>query len=180
MKDIAKGCGMVPSNIYNHFKNKEQILYTILRDDINSLISAIQFLEDEEIMHPVEQLRTFVHIHTRDALSTTGPHPIYFETEWRHLSHRHQQVIIKSRDIYNRILRKIIMRGVNAGVFRKVNEKLFNYVISSTIIGARMWYKPQGELSLNEISDAFFEIFLNGLSCHVDNLKETKYKQSDI
>ena len=80
-----------------------------------------------------------------------------------HLSSSHRKKIVRLRDCYDRILRKIIRRGVNAGFFADVNEKLVNYAISSVIVRARLWYSPKGELSISQISNGLFELLFNAI-----------------
>lgn len=164
IRNIADACGCVQGNIYNYFTSKEEILYKILRDEMESLISTLEPLEHDESTSPVEQLRIFIRSHVYHTLGPVKGQLLLFEMEWRHLSPYRQKQIIALRDIYDRILRKIILRGIDAGLFGRVNEKLFNYAIASVIVQARTtWYSPEGELSLSELSEAIFRLFLNGL-----------------
>lgn len=162
-RDIARACGCTQGNIYNHFHSKEDILYQALLEEMIELVDAIQPLENDYNSSPVEQLRTFIEINVEHMLAVPKGELVHFEEEMSRLSPSHRAEIIQLRDTCDRILRKIIRRGVDAGVFGEVNEKLFNYAISSTIVRARLWYSPEGELSLSQISNGIFELFLNGL-----------------
>lgn len=163
VKDIATACGCTQSNIYNHFNSKEEVLYMVLLGEMGRLIGMIQPLENDYNTSPVEQLRIFIERHVEHTLGPPKGELLHFEIEMRHLSPLHQVDIIQLRDAYDRILRKIIRRGVDAGLFAKVDEKLVNYVIASTIVRARVWYSIEGELSLTELSNGMFGLFLNGL-----------------
>ena len=163
VRDIATASGCTPGNIYNHFRDKEDILYKVLLSEMTKLIDAIQPLENDYNTTPIEQLRTFIDIHVQQTLAVPKGELLHFEMETQHLSPSHRAEIVQLRDSYDRILRKIIRRGVDAGVFAEVNEKLVNYAISSTIVRARLWYSPEGELSPSQVSNGIFELFLNGL-----------------
>ena len=163
IKNIAVACRCAQGNIYNHFRSKEDILYEILLSDMEYLISTIQPLEDDRDTSPIEQLRVFIDKHLEFILTPAGKGLLYFEAEVEHLSHPHKREIIKWRDAYDRILRKIIRRGIDAGLFREVSEKLVDFAISSLIVRARLWYSPEGELSFSELSRAISDLFLNGL-----------------
>jgi len=163
IRDIAKACGCTQGNIYNYFHSKEGILYEALLDEMNGLIDVIQPLENDHNTNPAEQLRVFIERHVAHTLAPPRGELLHFEMEMRHLSPAHQVEIIQLRDAYDRVLRKIIRRGVDAGLFAKVNEKLVNYAIVAMIVRARLWYSPKGELSLSELSNAIFRLFLNGL-----------------
>jgi AcrR family transcriptional regulator len=163
VREIATACGCTQGNIYNHFSSKEGILYKVLLSEMTELIDAIQSLENDYNTSPVEQLRVFIERHVEHALAPARGELLLFEMEMGHLCPSHRVEIIQWRDSYDRILRKIVRRGVDAGVFAEVNEKLVNYAISSTILRARLWYSPKGELSLSQLSNAIFELFLMGL-----------------
>jgi len=163
VRDIARASGCTQGNIYNHFRNKEHILYKVLFGDVTKLIDAIRPLENDYNTSPVEQLRTFIHIHVEQTLVIPKGQLLHFEMEMPRLSPSHRAEIIQLRDHYDRILRKIIHCGVDAGVFAEVNEKLVNYAISSVIVRARLWYSLEGELSPSQVANGIFELFFNAL-----------------
>ena len=164
VRDIATASGCTQGNIYNHFRSKEDILYKALLSEMTKLIDAIQPLENDYDTSPVEQLRTFIETHVQQTLTVPRGELLHFEMEMGYLSPYHRAEIIQLRDSYDRILRKIIRRGVDAGVFTEVNEKLVGYAISSTIVRARLWYSPKGELSPSQISNGIFKLFFDSLS----------------
>jgi AcrR family transcriptional regulator len=163
IRDIAAASDCTQGNIYNYFGSKEDILYRAILSETTALIDAIQPLENDYNTSPVEQLRVFIERHVEHALGPPKGELLHFEMEMAYLSPSYRAEIVRWRDSYDRILRKIIRRGVDAGVFAEVNEKLVNYAISSIILRARLWYSPEGELSLSELSKGIFELFLNGI-----------------
>ncbi len=145
------------------------MLYEVLSVEIKELVALIEPLENDETTSPVEQLRLLILRHVKHALGHVKTELPHFEMEMRHLSRPHQRKLIEYRDVYDRILRGIIRRGVEAGVFSQVNEKLVNYAIAAVVIRARVWYSPKGELSISELSDAIFRLFLDGLKPRKNN-----------
>ena len=163
VRDISQACGCTVGNIYNYFTCKEEILYETLLVEMKELIALVEPLEDDEVTSPVEQLRLLVERHVHQALSQAKTELPHFEMEMRYLTRSHQRKLVEYRDVYDRILRKIIRRGIQKGVFAEVSEKIAGYAIASTILRARVWYSPKGELSMNELSEVIFRLFLNGL-----------------
>lgn len=163
IRDIANACGCTPGNIYNHFDSKEGILYIVIRDEMMRLISMIQPLENDNSTSPVEQLKTFVERHVQHTLAPPKGEMLHFDIEMTHLSPSHQAEIIELRDSYDRVLRKILQRGINAGIFADVDVHIFNCAIASIIVRARVWYSLEGRLSLPELSEAISKAFLDGL-----------------
>jgi len=163
IKDIARVCGCEPSNIYNYFVSKESLLYEILREEMEWLVSSIKDLEADETTSPVEALRLLVNNHVKLTLSYRRLSRLLFDEELRSLLPAHRKEIIAYRDHYDRILRKIIRRGINAGDFAEIDEKLIGYSIASMIVRTRVWFRPRGRLSTEEIADIIFKFALNGL-----------------
>ena len=174
IRDIATACGCTQGNIYNYFPSKEDILYRALLSEMTALISAIQPLEDDYNTSPFEQLRVFIERHVEYALAPAEGEMLHFEMEMKRLSPPHRAEIIRWRDSYDRILRKIIRRGIDAGIFAEVNEKLANYAISSMIVRAKLWYSPRGELSLSQLSKAIFELFYNAIKSRTETQMEAR------
>lgn len=174
MRDMAAACGCTQGNIYNHFRSKEEILYVVILKEMKRLIDMIQPLENDYNTSPVEQLRVFIERHVEHTLAPPKGEMLHFDIEMRHLSPPRQAEIIQLRDTYDRILRKIIRRGVDASLFDKVDEKLFNCAIASMIVRARVWYSLGGRLSLPELSNGILKLFLNGLRSREKTLQEVK------
>ena len=174
MRDMAAACGCTQGNIYNHFRSKEEILYVVILKEMKRLIDMIQPLENDYNTSPVEQLRVFIERHVEHTLAPPKGEMLHFDIEMRYLSPPRQAEIIQLRDTYDRILIKIIRRGVDAGLFDKVDEKLFNCAIASMIVRARVWYSLGGRLSLPELSNGILKLFLNGLRSREKTLQEVE------
>jgi AcrR family transcriptional regulator len=163
IKDIAKACGCEPSNIYNYFVSKESLLYEILREEMDRLLSSMKDLEEDDAASPVEALRLLIYNHVELTLSYRRLSKLLFDEEMRSLLPAHRKEIIAYRDHYDRILRKIIRRGIKTGDFDEVDEKLMGYSIASMVVRTRVWFRPRGRLSIKEIADIIFIFALNGL-----------------
>lgn len=163
IKDIAVAYGCEPANIYNYFASKEEILYEVLYEETLSLVSKIRFLLDDYTTDPVEQIRTIFKVHGEVALGDMKPGKLMYDTELRKLTKEHQNKIIELRDQYDDILRSIIRRGIDLGVFKPVNVQIAAYAIASTLMRLRVWYHPKGALRKNEIITILSEYALRAL-----------------
>ena len=163
VKDIASACGCQAGNVYNYFPSKEAILYTMLREEMEHVISSIKYLEDEYDMTPIEQLRILISKHINLTLGYRRAEKILFDLELRSLTLAHQKKIIKYRDEYERIMCKILRRGIESGYFAEIDEKIICYSIASMIVRSRIWFRPKGRLTPAEISDIISDFVLDGL-----------------
>ncbi len=164
MRDIAKACKCKPPNIYNFFPNKEAILYEILRSQLESLISSVNYLENDETAPPVEQLRLFISGHAEYLFRVIRTSKLVFDVELDSLSPGNRKRIVKMRDEYEHILKRIIRRGIESGDFAAIDEKLVAYSIISMIMRSIIWFSPEGRLTVPQLIDFLVDFSLYGLS----------------
>jgi AcrR family transcriptional regulator len=164
MRDIAKYYGCKPANIYNFFKNKEEILFEFLYTQNKRLIEMVKHFEDDRTTNACDQLREFISLHLKHSLSYQKTSRSLFDSGLDRLSLANRKKVIAFRDIYDRILTGIIQRGIETKEFGEINAKLAARNIASMIVRTIIWYSPNGSLSIKDIADFIFNFSLNGLS----------------
>jgi AcrR family transcriptional regulator len=173
VKDIASAFGCEPANIYNYFESKEAILFEVLYEETAVILEKIRFLKDDHEIHPVEQVKTLLRIHGEVALGETKPGRLMYDTELMKLKKSQKNQIIELRDEYDAILRAIIRKGMDMGVFKKADVNLTAYAISSMIMRLRIWYNPKGRFSKDELLTGLVNFALRALGCEEKYLTQT-------
>ncbi len=163
MKDIAKACGFQPANIYNFFANKEDILYQILLDEMNQILDAIKHLEHDSGEDAAVQLRQLIEGHLVQTLGAKRSSMLLFDMALGNLSLNNRRKIIALRDKYDTIAGKVIERGIEQKIFKKVDVKLTVFCIASMIARSRIWFSPKGRSTIQEVVDFIYNFSLNGL-----------------
>ncbi len=163
MRDLADAYGCRPANLYNYFETKESILFAVLLEEMEQIIQPISHLEQEEDGDPVHQLRFVISNHLKVTLSYRRSAKTLFDVALDHLAPMNRKVIISMRDMYDRIIRKIIRRGQEEGVFMPCNEKVVGFMISSMITRSRIWFQPKKGLTVKELEDFIFLFTLRGI-----------------
>ena len=171
MRDIAAAYGCKPANIYNFFSNKEEILFEVLREEMEQIIAPIKHLEEDDGTTPEEQLRLLIESHLKLTLSYRRSAKLLFDVALDNLSRANRKKIVDLRDTYDRIIRKILRRGMDTGCFRNIDEKIAGFMLASMITRTRIWYHPKKGVSVEELADFIFEFALNGL--RIEKLKVT-------
>ena len=167
MKDIAGACGFRPANIYNFFKNKEEILFEILFDEMNDIIKAFKEIERSENRDPIKKLAGLIGAHTRLTLSSRRTSVLLFDVGLGSLSMENREKIVSLRDEYDRIMAAAIQEGIDAGIFIPTDVKMALFCIASMITRTRIWFSDKGRLSLDEVTDYIIRFALNGLRGNV-------------
>ncbi|MCF8145950.1 MAG: TetR/AcrR family transcriptional regulator [Deltaproteobacteria bacterium] len=163
MRDIASAYGCRPANIYNFFTNKEEILYQVLREEMEKIVDPIRHLEDDTKTPPLEQLREIIHVHLKITLSYRRSAGLLFDATLDKLSPPRRKVIVEYRDLYDRVLRKVLQRGIDGGYFHETDVKLVDFMIASMITRSRVWFHPKKGASVDQLADFIFQFTCNGL-----------------
>lgn len=163
MRSLAEAFGCKPANIYNYFSSKEDLLFEVLREEMDDILLPVAHLAVEEITDPLEQLLFFIKNHTRVTLGHRRSANMAFDTDLGHLPPAKRKVIIKMRRQYDEIAGRIIWAGIDQGLLRDINVKLAAYNIASIISRSRVWYSPRGKLTPDQLSEVFFDLVVNGL-----------------
>lgn len=163
MRDIGLSYGCKPANIYNFFSDKEEILYEVLREEMEQIIRPIKHLEDDDHTPPTDQLRHLIECHLKVTLSYRRSSRLLFDVALNNLSTEHRRKIIEYRDAYDRIIRRVIRRGIEIGEFSEVDVKLAGFMIASMITRTRIWFHPKKGASVGELVDFIFKFALDGL-----------------
>jgi AcrR family transcriptional regulator len=164
MRDIAQAYGCKPANIYNFFSQKEDLLYEVLLEEMEQIITPITHLEKDDQTHPVDQLRSVIESHLRITLSYRRSAKLLFDVGLDQLPRQRRQTIVAMRDRYDQIIRNIIQRGMDLGLFPEVNEKLAGFMIASMITRSRLWYHPNKGVSISDLVEFIVNFSLYGLA----------------
>lgn len=132
VSDLAKKAGLGEATIYNHFKNKEEILFSIVIQNIQDLMASnAEHLTG--IKNPEEKLRKFIwqylwwsqrHRHfVKVYLLEIQSNPRYYHSEAYTLTNNVAKIPLV-----------ILEEGKSAGMFRKeVNPRLFRSLVLGSI-----------------------------------------------
>jgi len=163
MREIAVAYGCRPANLYNFFSDKEEILFEVLREEMEQIVNPIKHLEGDDRTSPIEQLRFIIESHLKVTLSYRRSAKLLFDVALDSLSPDKRRKIVGFRDTYDRIIRKVIHRGMDTGYFPKVDVRLAGFMIASMITRTRIWFHPKKGVSVSELADFISKFALNGL-----------------
>jgi AcrR family transcriptional regulator len=169
MIDIAKACNCQPANIYNYFKNKEDILYKVIHDVTTQMLAQIKPLGEDNITCPVDLLKALIKAHFGFLVNMKKSIVSITDTGLKDLTPEHREEIIKLRKSYDEILLKILRRGREGGYFADLDDNIVSYLIPSIIIRSNIWFSPKGRLTANQISEIMFQFVYQGIKTRSQN-----------
>ncbi|MBV9529232.1 TetR/AcrR family transcriptional regulator [Sphingomonas sp.] len=151
MQEIADAVGLTRPALYYHFRNKEEILESLVEEITLKSIRKTLLIDAAHSTDPGEKLRTIVTAYALWILR----HPQHFAV----LSRDEQDLPQRARDIQRQGRREllqafshVIRAGIDAGRFRVVDPTVTTLSIFGMCNWTIQWFKPEGRLSEEQVA----------------------------
>ena len=163
MQDLAERVGLKQkSSLYNHIDSKEEALQEICFENAKKFTDGITTIKST-VTEPVEQIRALIDLHiqiaTNDITSVT-----VFNDEWRHLTEPELSEFLALRKDYEERFKEIINKGIQSGVFKKLNPAIALHTILSALKWIHYWYKPERDSDIETVRENIMLLLISGLS----------------
>jgi AcrR family transcriptional regulator len=162
VESVARELGVPKGSLFYHIGTKEDVFFRVQQQGMQEFTDSLRAIAEREA--PAEErLREAI----RDSIRRVDPSsgPLFFmRRDNRYLSTEHRHELQGVRDDYQRLFTKIILDGVDAGVF--MPQKQLGVVVFGILrmIGNVVdWYRPGGPLSLEEIANVYWEFICRAL-----------------
>ena len=164
VRDIADSAGILSGSLYHHFDSKESMVDEILQNFLGSLFG--QYTEIvQRGLPPLETLRliiqtSFEAIHSqRDAVAI-------YQAEARRLAEQPNFAYIRTRlEEFRELWFGVLEAGVADGSFRDdLDVELAYRFLRDTVWVGVGWYRPEGSLTIEAISDQYISIVVDGMA----------------
>lgn len=157
-RDLATAVGILSGSIFHHFKNKEAILYEVMRQTIllnterlnYALINADR--PDQRLLELLKQELQFINGDTGEAMAV-----LVFE--WRSLSVEKQKDVLQLRDIYEKIWLDVIQENVDAGLIQ-TDAFIFRRFLTGTVSWTVNWYKQDKSMNIDMLAQQILNTFI--------------------
>ena len=161
MRDLAQVLGIEAASLYSHIKSKEEILRRICFRMADAFFLAQKESENFSLQ-PDVQLQNAITAHLLIIARNRDDAAVFFH-EWRHLSEPFLSEFLVMRSDYEQKFISILEQGIQLKTFRVVDAKLTAMTILSAMNWIHRWYKPDGKLTIAQISEQLAEIMIKGL-----------------
>ncbi|MGA9192955.1 MAG: TetR/AcrR family transcriptional regulator [Anaerolineales bacterium] len=162
MQDIADAVGLQKSSLYHHVNSKQEILLALLDHALDLLISDIH-----DVLSSTEPADEKLHAAMRayiGRLTAEADLAAVLLLEYRSLEPDLRAKHIRRRDKLESAWRGIIIEGMEAGLFRPVDPAVAGFALLGVQNWMITWFKSNGRLTGDKLADAFFDLYLRGLS----------------
>jgi AcrR family transcriptional regulator len=162
IRDIGAKAGLNSSIIYHHFKNKEDILFEIIRNASQDLIQMLLEIE-RKFSDPVECLQemlkeNMIHFNLKRRKEVKIMVSEYYCLRGK----RYEMIQKMQREILNNYLNKI-REMFEKGLMNNIDMIVSNLCILSIVTGLPRWFKKGGRLSAEEVVQNIIKFISNAI-----------------
>ena len=168
MRQLAGEVGVQPAAFYRYFATKEDLLFTLMREHMQALLSSWEAARPGS-GDPVGQLAAFVDNHIR--FHVARRHSTHVSNmELRSLSPQRLTAILRLRGHYEKELRQILRDGAEAGRFTIDDVTLTAMAIIQMITGVIVWFRPpendHERLSVEQVARTYHAMTMRLVGAH--------------
>ncbi|WP_106498575.1 TetR/AcrR family transcriptional regulator [Lentibacillus sp. Marseille-P4043] len=164
IQDIVNVLGVTKGTFYYYFSSKEQLLMEIHHAYITNLLDRQNRIIDNDYTTPTEKLTDIIRLLIMD-VAENGPSARVYFREIRHLTKENIENIKQKREQFRLNVENVVQEGINQGLFK---ENLRVDIITFGILGVTNWsynwFKPDGEVSPEELVDIYADMILAGIT----------------
>ena len=162
LEEVARMARVTKATLYNYFENKDQVYLEVLRREIDDVIKQVSLSVEQEVS-PVDKLRAFVQAkfrYMKDAinilnLDREGIDKLLPKTAAIHDS-------LFKREV--EIIRCILDRGVNEGVFRIKDVFLTAQAIGHALKGFELnWLVQESNKQIEDYLYPLTDVVFKGI-----------------
>lgn len=164
IRDIAKVLDIQGASLYAHVASKEDLLWSIVDRAAKAFEeTAARAIDETPDNDPTERLAALVEAHV-EVVTADPERSSVFISEWRHLSETRRAALTIRRDAYEARFRDAIDRGIESGSFQALDPAVATTFILTALNGIPTWYRQDGRLSADRVSDQYVELALHAIS----------------
>ena len=158
VRELATAVNMQSGSLFFHFKNKEEILLSILE---SGLLRAVAILDRHlaQARTPREKLSAILHGHLRAVLVEERDGFTVVLRDWRGLSLKSRKRIVCLRDEYEKHIANALDELARSKLI-PADTRLFRLFLLGALNWTVQWYRPDGDLTIDEMADGFLELIL--------------------
>lgn len=158
MRELAKELNLQGGSLYAHIASKEELLLEVVRLAAKRFLAVLDSLQGD----PVAKMKDLVRGHLQ-VIAQELPRATVFFHEWKHLSPPLLEEAKALRHRYKEGVQRVIQEGVEQGVFHVPSVRLATLFVLSALNWTYQWYRPEGPLSLDQLSEAYATLILRAL-----------------
>ncbi len=162
MDDIAAKLGIFKPTLYKYFKSKKKLFEDCVDQAVTIWLEAAQRAHE---FQGSSAERLLIYLRRNFEFCVTDFGKAVQKLDVKEISSGAERQLREMRTRIDLIFREIIQDGIDGDeIDPDFNPKLVSFALFGSFNFVAQWYKPDGELSADEILDQYFRMFFQGLN----------------
>jgi AcrR family transcriptional regulator len=158
VRDLAAEVGILSGSIFHHFKNKDEILFGVMKEVVSAMNASLEQILALE-SDPAEKVRALIENELVFIHGSPGDASAVLVYEWRALSADKQVLILEQRDVYEAMWLDALEEAREAGLTR-IESDVLRQLLHGAVAWSVNWYEPGGALSMEDLIDRTLSLVL--------------------
>ena len=155
---VAEQLGVTKPFIYANFGSKGELLAEICTRGVGAALGAIDTVLPQKVT-PSDGLRIFCEEYVTGILKSQKHLAVYTREEKNLEPADAKRIGDMRREFFSKV-KQLLRRGINSGEFAIEDVHMTALAIAGAVTWSTFWYRPDGRLSLPEISDLMAKAIL--------------------
>lgn len=162
LRELAAAVGIKAGSLYNHIKGKDELLSIMMIEVMDDLLAALDASVDTA-RDPLANLRAALDCHIR--FHAVRARDVFIgNSELRSLGPEDRAAVVDRRDRYEAAIQRLVEAVLDdLGRQDDVDARLHTFAILAIGAHVASWYKPGGDLTLDQLVGDDTEIILRQL-----------------
>lgn len=158
MRDLGKAVGIQAPGLYHYFKNKKEILRQINKDSWQKFHEMI-LEEATKVANPEDRIKLYIRNMIKYQFVLAEKTLIVDDSiPMRHIKGRKEE----EREVFYFLRDTLHELAETKGLRNNINFTLAAFTLFSMVARIYRWYKPDGRLNLEELTEQMIQLFLYG------------------
>ncbi len=161
MREIARELGMNQSSLYHYFKSKEDILFKLMNDAIDDVLVTLKEICAAELTAE-EKIKKVLGFYTR-YYAGDQERLTLLVNEMNSLNKDYRLILVEKQRQYVLLISSILNELADQDRMKEIHPAVATFAFFGMVHYTIKWYHKNGPVSLDDLADAFVEIFTKGI-----------------
>lgn len=161
MREIARELGMNQSSLYHYFASKQDILFTLMNDAMDDVLAILEEISSTDLL-PEDRLNRVLSFYTQ-YYAGDQERLILLINEMNSLNEEYRSILVRKQRRYVQLIKSILEELAAQDKIKQIDPAIATFAFFGMVHYTIKWYHKDGPVSLDQLADAFVEIFTKGV-----------------
>ena len=161
MREIARELGMNQSSLYYYFASKQDILFTLMNDAMDDVLAILEDISSTDLL-PEDRLNRVLSFYTQ-YYAGDQERLILLINEMNSLKEEYRSILVGKQRRYVQLIKSILEELAAQDKIKQIDPAIATFAFFGMVHYTIKWYHKDGPVSLEQLANAFVEIFTKGV-----------------